>query len=86
MILRHRGKAFDSNTNLPGIYRASMDRQKQAANGAAHFPQADFLSTYPGRYVPIANKHLKVPTSSPLFFGFSLRYVRSEQLGTYPGS
>src|SRR5712692_10843884 len=42
MIPRHRGKAFDSNTNLLGIRRLSMDRQEQAPNGAAHFPQADF--------------------------------------------
>jgi hypothetical protein len=42
MILRHRGRAFDSSTNLLRIYRPSKDRQKQAPNGAAHFPQADF--------------------------------------------
>src|SRR5229473_877596 len=42
MILRHRGKAFDSNTNLLRIYRPSKDRQEQAPNGAAHFLQADF--------------------------------------------
>ncbi len=42
MILRHRGKAFDSNTNLLEIYRPRNDCQEQAPNGAAHFPQADF--------------------------------------------
>jgi hypothetical protein len=45
MILRHRGKAFDSNTNLLEIYRPCNDCQKQAPNGAAHFPQADFWTT-----------------------------------------
>lgn len=51
MILRHREKAFDSNANLLGIYRPSKDRQEQAPNGAAHFPQADF--PVPIRPVPI---------------------------------